>query len=852
MSNMKVLVSTNILPVDIRDIPSIMKGDKGDKGTDGRDGSYVQKAYKTYAGMVADKDSIPTDSNVVVNNDPDKDKNAYYTYDGTEFTKSDFDPQGILSTVDVRLNQAVESASEYFQSQVADTVDTAVATSIDNSTVAYNQAIEVTKGEWADTLSTTNADIKANSETYLATIPGTVNDAINNTAVEGGVLADTFVTVTANAAGSIPRTLRSKNSDRQYLTDFGNYGDDGDWTPAFHAAAATGKTTWLPDGNYKLRTDALDCQGRDLIFKSDNAVVTLIYGVGNAAFDITDCNKVEMTGVTFKVAEGLLSVQRRLFVCTPTSLVGELNVSHCKFRNNIVLIRTNGTTTQNPELTPYGFKRFIFNDNRLDNINYVFTLLNDYPIYHGEIKRNTVNNFSNVLMYFGGSVGGDIGTAILDITKFFIEDNIVTTDDDFWNNDAASGYHCFALVEGSQATWLRNNISGMKTKSESVSIYDAYLSVQTLTSEGNTYKNIANFNPAYGKLTHLMKSKKRSTAERPCVKVVKNNKYIIEDEWMRRIGETECSHQLFGLGDGNGGDVTVTDNYISIHTLQNQGFSVFDKLFFINNTVRAKKLISSSAPGGNFRFLEIRPYDERGELAVIDNKFYIEDMQTNVNVISFINGASGEISIWNRLTVLRNTLDAGVRNSVGVRFIDKVRSLNTKVSGNLCATNTQGLFTDCELGNITGTSNTINRTLGVYNPIQRTLIYGSGVIEQSGVGRISGMSLTAPFNPNMSYTQYVVSVEVITIAGKQTIEFSYQLQVIDGIPKIKFRTPTNSLKTVTINSTEETGTEIKSVFTGVDTPILSAKLLNTLTNTEVVIEGLPANSVPFKVSLSTY
>lgn len=35
----------------------------------------------------------------------------------------------------------------------------------------------------------------ANSEAYLATIPGIVNDAINNTAIEGGILADTFVTV---------------------------------------------------------------------------------------------------------------------------------------------------------------------------------------------------------------------------------------------------------------------------------------------------------------------------------------------------------------------------------------------------------------------------------------------------------------------------------------------------------------------------------------------------------------------------------------------------------------------------------------------------------------------------------
>lgn len=120
MSDMKVIVSTNILPVEIKDIPTIMKGDKGN---DGRDGSYTQKAYKTYASMVVDKANIPANTNVVVNNDPDKSKNAYYTYNGTEFTKSDFDPQGILTNIDVRLNQAVESASDYFEEKVNEAVE---------------------------------------------------------------------------------------------------------------------------------------------------------------------------------------------------------------------------------------------------------------------------------------------------------------------------------------------------------------------------------------------------------------------------------------------------------------------------------------------------------------------------------------------------------------------------------------------------------------------------------------------------------------------------------------------------------------------------------------------------------
>lgn len=61
---------------------------------------------------------------------------------------------------------------------------------------------------------------KAMSDAYVATIPSIVNDAINNTAVEGGVLADTFVTATANGVGSVARTQRDKNGDTVSVKDF--------------------------------------------------------------------------------------------------------------------------------------------------------------------------------------------------------------------------------------------------------------------------------------------------------------------------------------------------------------------------------------------------------------------------------------------------------------------------------------------------------------------------------------------------------------------------------------------------------------------------------------------------------
>ncbi len=50
------------------------------------------RAYKTYADMIADVANIPPKSKVTVTNDSDSTKNGDYQYDGTTFTKSIYDP----------------------------------------------------------------------------------------------------------------------------------------------------------------------------------------------------------------------------------------------------------------------------------------------------------------------------------------------------------------------------------------------------------------------------------------------------------------------------------------------------------------------------------------------------------------------------------------------------------------------------------------------------------------------------------------------------------------------------------------------------------------------------------------
>lgn len=64
------------------------------------------------------------------------------------------------------------------------------------------------------------ASTKNAANEYVATIPNIVNDAINNTAIAGGVLADTFLTATAYHVDTYARTQRGIRSDNISLMDF--------------------------------------------------------------------------------------------------------------------------------------------------------------------------------------------------------------------------------------------------------------------------------------------------------------------------------------------------------------------------------------------------------------------------------------------------------------------------------------------------------------------------------------------------------------------------------------------------------------------------------------------------------
>ena len=126
--------------------------------------SYAQHSYETYDEMVANAVNLPENVSIFVTNDLDTSKNGIYTYNGTSFVKGEYQPENAAKDfVEAKLG-----GLEVFDGKVrAQDVSTA-----DGST----------------------QDVK--NEEFRSEL-----DALP---FEGGVLADTFVTVTAN--GNYPAT----------------------------------------------------------------------------------------------------------------------------------------------------------------------------------------------------------------------------------------------------------------------------------------------------------------------------------------------------------------------------------------------------------------------------------------------------------------------------------------------------------------------------------------------------------------------------------------------------------------------------------------------------------------------
>lgn len=160
-----------------------------------------------------------------------------------------------------------------------------------------------------------------------------VNDAINNTAVEGGILADTFVTVTSNALGSVPRTQRDVNSEYMSIEDFGgNFEAAGNWVKqsiSNYCYLEAGKQYTIT-GSGTVYFNRMITQGglANVIVPSDVSLEFMAQTDGSEVFHLENIN--------FNILGGRLGIDG-----------GDLNyVYNMQFVNTVAKVKLSGLTVK--------------------------------------------------------------------------------------------------------------------------------------------------------------------------------------------------------------------------------------------------------------------------------------------------------------------------------------------------------------------------------------------------------------------------------------------------------------------------------------------------------------------------
>ena len=627
--------STGVTPIEGEFYALI--AEKGDGG------SFLEKSYKTYAAMELDKPNLTANISTRVSNDSDATKNGSYTYDGTVFTRSQYDSKVVMDKI-------------------------------------------------------------------IADAASAVQDAINNTAVEGGVLADTFVTATANGVGAIARTQRDKNSDTVSVKDFGALGNGDDATDAFVSAINTGKTVWIPDGHYKLRVDNNSSINGDLKLESNGAKVEIVEGSATSSvFNISNCDIVRLKGIHFFCNIDNNNENKLLTCSLKTALIDEFEVSECRFKGNMSLIVSSGSYTQMPDVTPYGFKSLKVNDNKVTNLTRSFMTINNFPILHAEVCRNVVHNWVGAFASFGITNGTDNGYALQLVSNFYAKDNIGLIDDNHWSESVGS-YHCFLLVEGWSVVWENNAISGLKSRT-TASVCDSYLSCINVVSKNNTTRNVASFNvePAVGR--NIFFAKADGTSSIIPYKEFRGNSFVIERPWLDTIGEEYCAHTLCNFGVRNAGIVVVEDNYINVDVLHSNHRNKVISLQFRKNNINAR-LFTKDSEGKSARFLNLWKADAVGYSYDIDISGNSINTPADVDAgLPSVFYAGSADTVWDTFVYKDNYVFFGndVPNAVPFFHANALRTVNTGNTfvGNFNRGYTSTVLKDAEYFNnsvITGNS----------------------------------------------------------------------------------------------------------------------------------------------------
>lgn len=611
------------------------------------------------------------------------------------------------------------------------------------------------------------------------------NDAINNTAVEGGVLADTFVTVTAKEIGSTPRNLRDVINDRVSIKDFGAKGDGSNATAAICLAVATGKPVWLPKGDYLVDCIGYDCKGVDVILiGEEGARIILGAPTTNFIFNIANCNNVITKNIEI-VNTSTNNLAKQIFrvISTTPSVNKVIRTEGCEFHGAIRLLWSGGSVSDTEVMVK--IESLVHTNNKIYNNVTGHLRLNNVVVTNAEFTYNRIYNLSRTIFQIGIINGAVLSDVYMSGTSIVCTDNSVHNDIDFWcdvpgADEAAYDYYCLLLSEANSVKYLRNTFDGVKANGKNLPLYDSYLTGRYITSKDNTYRNCGNFH-AVNNNCAFIKGKGDTIGSKTNIKTWQNNSYIIEQDWLTAIGETSVQHCIHSVGVVNAGNVTISGCTFQFDTLRGSDRDYAEFIGFYDNKIQARNTV------GNGSVVRILPLDNgESNMVIKNNTLYVSKHAMSDAMYFYI---SQSPNFFNSFTYTNNVINCASENVVtGEMF-----SLNTKelnYSDNSCTFYTGRILYGVVSVQTVGTNNISvakgdgdSKGLIVSNTLSSV---GSGRLTYSTFGRTPlttqiGIHPSGEIIAPIEDADFRITASFDTLSGKKDIVMLYSLTLEDGV-----------------------------------------------------------------------
>lgn len=539
-------------------------------------------------------------------------------------------------------------------------------------------------------------------------------------------------------------------------------------------------------------------------------------------FNITElCSSIKISKVNFENSSNDGFIVFNIF--NVNNIINYIDISSCKFKNNMSLIRWYGLTNINPLDNEFGVNNFYFNNNIVENTRMSFIILTDIPFNNISIKNNDITNFDYTFFNCGISNEHSFSDIIQKLMKnLTVKNNNVKCAESWWcGQENTNQYICFILSESMKTEYTFNKVEGIKTKNINA-VYDCYLSSIEVIYNYNVWKNNICFNVNKTNNT-LMKAKGVNVGEG--YRTFENNKFIVNKDFATKFEmDLELLNVEFMSCTSRMKEWVIRGNYFECYSINFMYGSVN-----IDNFIFEDNIIKSDIVDGNLINLRLeKDVDYSKYIVSIKNNIF--NLNTNKDnkgfrLVFFTNNSNNKSKY--KLVEINNNSFEGNSLNYYIYSVYSESLIITNDNFNL------DVFNDNKLNGLIYTANVdklfINNT--ILNNVNKGTILLRNVINKNARINITGdihnigngynlIELPKIFNQDITYS---IKFDLVGKENSSLLMCNFKLYESEGIKKIKFDSDSKMVDTI-IGDKSENYTKIK--LKGENNNNFSLKLYN--------------------------